>query len=322
MNKLIGITGMMCSFKTTLSKKILDLNKDYIYINVDEFRRSLYNNKNYLNELRNKISVLKNEPEINSLSLNKYIYNNEIIMKLYKETLYKYLFEYIESFDNKTIIVDWALILNDKLDSKFDKIIYLKTSEKAILERLSKGDLSKEEIITRINLQKIDNFDNYDKTKILVVDNTNIDISIIMNFINSIYCKFSITDSKGKAIWEITHNCNYGCSYCIFSCNKNKIYDELNKNECFHIIDELVSNNFAHLKITGGEPFLRRDIIEILKYASENLETDISTNASMITDDIVRELNKIKLKMIHVSLDGNKKEHEISFDFDDMNYLY
>ena len=123
-------------------------------------------------------------------------------------------------------------------------------------------------------------------------------------------CKFTLPNNEGKAIWEITHQCNYNCSYCIFSCNNKKIDGELTTEECYHIIDELVLHNFKHLKITGGEPFIRKDILEILKYASERLITDISTNASLITPEKVELLNQLKLKMIHVSLDGDKLEHE------------
>ena len=47
MNKLIGITGGMSSGKTTLCKKLLELNLDYFYIDVDEFRRSLYKNNGF-----------------------------------------------------------------------------------------------------------------------------------------------------------------------------------------------------------------------------------------------------------------------------------
>ena len=40
MNKLIGITGGMSSGKTTISEDILKHNPDYIYVDVDIFRRS------------------------------------------------------------------------------------------------------------------------------------------------------------------------------------------------------------------------------------------------------------------------------------------
>ena len=48
-NRLIGITGGMSSGKTTLSKKLIELNPNFEYIDIDVFRRNLYNNNNYIN---------------------------------------------------------------------------------------------------------------------------------------------------------------------------------------------------------------------------------------------------------------------------------
>ena len=311
MNRLIGITGGMSSGKTTISHDILKRNHDYIYVDVDIFRRNLFKNDSYILELKNIIPELKEYDEINSLILNKYIYNNEEYMKKYKEVLYKYLFSYLYSFDNKTIIVDWALILTDSLEDKFNKIICVTASDKTRLERLSTSDLSKDDILKRFELQRIDNLEEYFMDDFLVINTDNgYDISKVNEFLNSMECKFTLPNNEGKAIWEITHQCNYSCSYCIFSCNNRKIDGELTTEECYHIIDELVLHNFKHLKITGGEPFIRKDILEILKYASERLITDISTNASLITPEKVELLNQLKLKMIHVSLDGDKLEHE------------
>lgn len=311
MNRLIGITGGMSTGKTTISKEIIENNREFIYIDVDTFRRNLYNNSSYINELKSVIPELKKYSLINSMILNKYIYTNDEYMNKYKKIMYKYLFEYINTFKDKTILVDWALILNDNLEKYFEKIIYVKASDKTRLERLYNSDLSKEEILRRFNLQRIDNIDEYSSQNFMIVDNdSKYDINKINSFINGMECKFTLPNNEGKAIWEITHQCNYGCSYCIFSCNNKRIDGELTTEECFHVIDELVSHNFKHLKITGGEPFIRKDIIEILKYASKNLVTDISTNASLITPEIVKLLNEINLKMIHVSLDGNELEHE------------
>ena len=88
MNKLIGITGGMSSGKTTLCKKLIELNPDYIYIDVDDFRRSLYKNNEYIQELKSKIIELKQYKEIDSLILNKHIYYDKENMNKYKETLY------------------------------------------------------------------------------------------------------------------------------------------------------------------------------------------------------------------------------------------
>lgn len=311
MNRLIGITGGMSAGKTTLSKQILQLNPNYVYIDVDIFRRNLFDNENYVNELKIFISELRKYDKVNSLVLNKYIYANEQYMKQYKSVMYKYLKTYLKEFDNKTIIIDWALILNDNLQDMFDKIIYVNASDEVRMKRLDKSDLSEEEIKRRFELQKIEHIENYASETFLIVKNEdNFDLDSINRFINGMECKFTLPNNEGKVIWEITHQCNYGCSYCIFSCNNKKIDNELTTEECFHIIDELVKNGFKHLKITGGEPFIRKDIIDILRYASDKLITDISTNASLITPEKVRLLNNIKLKMIHVSLDGSKIEHE------------
>lgn len=310
MNKLIGITGGMSSGKTTLCRKLMKLNPEYIHIDVDVFRRNLYNNKNYVKKLKQEIKELQDYKEIDSRILNKYIYNNDKNMKKYKTILYDYLFKYLNKYNNKTILVDWALILNDNLTDNFKKIVYLDVSEDKRLSRLNKSDLTKEEILRRFKLQEIKNIEKYANKNFMLVGEDNMNIKKIDDFINSMECKFTLPEEGGKALWEITHNCNYGCSYCIFSCDKKRVDGELTTKECFHVIDELVNNGFKHLKITGGEPFIRKDLIDILNYASKRLIVDVSTNASLINEDLVNKLNQIDLKMIHVSLDGNKEEHE------------
>ena len=105
MNRLIGITGGMSSGKTTLCNELVKLNPDYLYIDVDIFRRSLYSNKDYIKELKSEIIELNKWQNIDSNILNKYIYDNKNYMKKYKDILYKYLFNYIDGFDNKTIII-------------------------------------------------------------------------------------------------------------------------------------------------------------------------------------------------------------------------
>lgn len=313
MNRLIGITGGMSAGKTTLSKNIIKSNKDFIYIDMDIFRRNLYQNKDYIEKLKEIIPELKQYSEINSLVLNKYIYANPNYMDKYKQILYKYLFKYLSTFKNKTILVDWALIVNDNLQDKFDKIIFLNIDINTRLKRLADSDLSYKEILKRFELQKIDNLEKYASPNFLILDKGGYDMEKINDFLNDMECKFTLPNNEGKAIWEITNKCNYNCSYCIFSCdskNNKNVKGELTTEECFHIVDELSKNDFKHLKITGGEPFIRKDILKILAYASNKLFTDISTNASLLTPERVELLNELKLKMIHVSLDGNKKAHE------------
>ena len=122
------------------------------------------------------------------------------------------------------------------------------------------------------------------------------------------FCLFRIPKNGGRVLWEITNTCNYHCIYCIFNSEAKKYEDELTTDEVKRTIKELKNNNFTYIKFTGGEPFTRKDIIEILRYASElGFDMDISTNASLVTEDIAKELKNIKFPMVHVSLDGNDK---------------
>ncbi len=126
------------------------------------------------------------------------------------------------------------------------------------------------------------------------------------------FCLFRIPENGGRVLWEITNTCNYHCSYCIFSSEAKKYEDELTIDEVKRAIKELKENNFTYIKFTGGEPFTREDMTEILKYANKlGFDMDISTNASLITDEIAKELKNINFPMVHVSLDGNDKtSHE------------
>lgn len=309
MNRLLGITGLMAVGKTTIAQEIIKKNPTYIYIDIDTFRRNLLKDHSYQQALKEKIKVLENEKEITSEILNSHIYCNKKNMISYKEVLYHYLFNHLKTYHDKTILIDWALIINDHLEKYFDKIIYVTATKATLMKRMIGSDLSEEEIFKRWKLQELPNLENI--SNILIISNDNhANLEKILDFINHQECKFTLPKDGGKVIWEITHQCNYHCSYCIFSCNNKKIQNELTTKECFKVIDELAKNNFKHLKITGGEPFLRKDILEILLYASDKLITDISTNASTITEHTVEILNKIPLKMIHVSLDGDKIEHE------------
>ena len=269
MNNLIGITGGMSSGKSTIALEIMKANSEFVYIDVDTFRRSLFKNVSYIHDLKKEIPTLKKYKEIDSSILNQYIYKDEESMKRYKKVLYTYLFDYLKEFKNKKVLVEWALLLNDHLEDTFDKIIYVDAKKEVRLARLKNSDLKEEEIKKRFKLQEIKDLEKYKSKHFMIVDNNKeVNMEEINTFISPMECKFTLPNDEAKAIWEITHQCNYGCSYCIFSCNNKKIANELTKEECFHVIDELVKNNFKHLKITGGEPFIRKDMQKNKKEAA------------------------------------------------------
>ena len=131
-------------------------------------------------------------------------------------------------------------------------------------------------------------------------------------FIPIDFCKFRIPEKGGRVIWEVTNECNYACSYCIFASTGKKPEGELHTEKVFKTLEDLKLNGFSHIKFTGGEPFIRPDMLDILKKAKDlGFFCDISTNASFLNNEIVNELEKLDLEMVHISLDGHNKEiHE------------
>jgi len=105
---------------------------------------------------------------------------------------------------------------------------------------------------------------------------------------------------------NLTEACNQHCLHC-GAITGTKRNDELKKEEIFLLIDNLVRLGVDSLAMTGGEPFLRKDLFEILKYASDRLNVVLSTNATMITPADAKTLRKYKLN-IQISLDGSTSD--------------
>jgi MoaA/NifB/PqqE/SkfB family radical SAM enzyme len=112
-------------------------------------------------------------------------------------------------------------------------------------------------------------------------------------------------------IFYITNRCNFRCNHCFY-------WDSLNKKDILtmDIIKKIVNGvgELDTLLIAGGEPFLRKEIIEVCEYFIEKTKVRListPTNGSMgpkVKEFIKRLHNKVRLR-IYISLDGLKKTH-------------
>jgi len=104
----------------------------------------------------------------------------------------------------------------------------------------------------------------------------------------------------------ITDRCNFRCAYCHRW--KRDTEGELSTAEVFSVLDELRAMGTRLFKVTGGEPFLRPDLEEVVRRASEcGFHVGLNTNGSLI-DSAPNVLNYVN--MLSLSLDGPPEVHE------------
>ena len=116
-------------------------------------------------------------------------------------------------------------------------------------------------------------------------------------------------------IYFITHRCNARCQMCFNYRNLNTgASQELSTSEIKSICHNLGS--LILLQCTGGEPFLKEDLFEILNiFASKSTAIAIPTNACFPrrTEDIILRLvtkNKNTLFRVGISIDGLGDLHD------------
>ena len=85
------------------------------------------------------------------------------------------------------------------------------------------------------------------------------------------------------AQWDINNECNLNCKHCRVS-EKND-NEKLSLKEAKNLLAECWYNGITMLNLSGGEPFLRNDIFEILDYAQKFEDIVITTNGTLLNDE-------------------------------------
>ncbi len=108
--------------------------------------------------------------------------------------------------------------------------------------------------------------------------------------------------------WEVTLACNLRCSHCLSSSGE-KGCNELSTAEALDLVEQLHTAGVFQVNFGGGEPFIRPDFEQILAAChGHGIMTCISTNGTLITQELVDRLASNRLVAIQVSLDGARRE--------------
>lgn len=119
--------------------------------------------------------------------------------------------------------------------------------------------------------------------------------------------------SVDRALVALTNACNFNCIHCLQGEEHPKFVNELSTEEWKDVIHQLDEFGIFHIFITGGEPLLRNDFIEILQEADKHdLAITVFTNASLLTSDLCEKLSGFDSLRVQVSLhdlDPEKSDH-------------
>lgn len=126
-----------------------------------------------------------------------------------------------------------------------------------------------------------------------------------------------LVDSFGRRInylrLAVTDRCNLRCQYCM-PANGIDIVERkelLTYKEMYRITRVLSELGVDKVRLTGGEPFVRKDFmrfLEMLDYNDLLNEINITTNGALIRKHIDR-ISQFKVKSINLSLDSLNKEN-------------
>ncbi|MCD6500402.1 radical SAM protein [bacterium] len=141
-----------------------------------------------------------------------------------------------------------------------------------------------------------------------------------------------------KLTLALTFMCNSKCKTCniwkIYKKSPEKVREELTTKDWKKLFDE-IGNNLGWIEFTGGEPFLRKDIDEVVIYAYNNtaisaggLTTNgiISKRILQVVKRIVENIPNGKILNIGISVDGVPEVHDeirgISGNFEKAAWLF
>ncbi len=123
--------------------------------------------------------------------------------------------------------------------------------------------------------------------------------------------------------WNLTYRCNLACEHCYLDAGPRPALEdaafadraELDTDGCRAIVDQIAAFAPEALTIlTGGEPLLRRDILDIARHAhARGLWVVVGTNGVRITENLARILADAGVRGMALSLDALDPERHDGF---------
>ncbi len=112
--------------------------------------------------------------------------------------------------------------------------------------------------------------------------------------------------------WEVTRSCNLACQHCRGEAHTEPYPGELSTEEAKALIDTFPEVGEPIIIFTGGDPMMRADVYELIRYATDKgLRCVFSPNGTLITPETARKIRESGIQRCSISLDAdNAQDHD------------
>jgi heme d1 biosynthesis radical SAM protein NirJ len=112
-------------------------------------------------------------------------------------------------------------------------------------------------------------------------------------------------------IWNLIRRCNLRCKHCYSISGDVDFAGELSTAEVYRVMDDLKAFRVPVLILSGGEPLLRPDILDISRRAKAmGFYVGLSTNGALIGRDNIDGIAGVGYDYVGISLDGIGAVHD------------
>jgi len=117
------------------------------------------------------------------------------------------------------------------------------------------------------------------------------------------------------AIWEVTQSCDLACKHCRAAAQPIPHPDELTNAEGKALIDQIADMHIPIFVFTGGDPLKRKDVFELIRYASDKgVHVAVTPSATpLLTREAIFKMKEAGLVRLGISLDGSTPEIHDTF---------
>ncbi len=106
-------------------------------------------------------------------------------------------------------------------------------------------------------------------------------------------------------VWNCTRRCNLSCVHCYARAGDGDYRDELTTEESKSFIRDLAEFGVPVILFSGGEPTMRKDVIELAAWAKQlGVRPVLSTNGTLITPDVAKAIAEVGFGEVGISIDG------------------